>query len=138
MTMPRKTLRWALARFLLLWGFYRSTPARVGTARTRGAAVCHQQHSILVSAPDVNRNGAHAHARHGATATPACRGVQHTLPKAQSEKLSRSDLVVRLQWRLISTVQVRVGVCHTSVAEGYCVTARWGGKQPEADPRSVG
>src|SRR5215470_4249207 len=47
-------------------------------------------------------------------------------------------LVVRLQWRLISTVQVRVGVCHTSVAEGYCVTARWGGKQLEANPRSVG
>jgi hypothetical protein len=52
--------------------------------------------------------------------------------------LPRSGLVVRLQWRLISTVQVRVGVCHTSVAEGYCVTARWGGKQPEANPRSVG
>src|SRR5262249_36012480 len=47
-------------------------------------------------------------------------------------------LVVRLQWRLISTVQVRAGVCHTSVAEGYCVTARWGGKQLEANPRSVG
>src|SRR5215510_8025069 len=47
-------------------------------------------------------------------------------------------LVVRLQWRLISTVQVRVGVCHTSVAEGDCVTARWGGKQLEANPRSVG
>ena len=53
-------------------------------------------------------------------------------------KLSRSDFVVRLQWRLISTVQVRVGVCHTSVAEGHCVTARWGGEQPEANPRSVG
>src|SRR5262245_11802950 len=47
-------------------------------------------------------------------------------------------LVVRLQWRLISTVQVRAGVCHTSVAEGHCVTVRWGGKQLEANPRSVG
>ena len=55
-----------------------------------------------------------------------------------TRKLPRSGLVVRLQWRLISTVQVRVGVCHTSVAEGDCVTARWGGKQPEANPRSVG
>ena len=127
-----------MARFLLLWGFYRSTPARVGTPRRRCAADCCQHPSILVSAPHVNRYGAHANARHGATATPACRGVQHTLPKAQSEKLSRSDLVVRLQWRLISTVQVRVGVCHPSVAEGDCVTARWGGKQLEANPRSVG
>jgi hypothetical protein len=55
-----------------------------------------------------------------------------------ARKLPRSGLVVRLQWRLISTVQVRVGVCHTSVAEGHCVTARWGGEQPEANPRSVG
>ena len=57
---------------------------------------------------------------------------------SMGEKLPRSGLVVRLQWRLISTVQVRVGVCHTSVAEGHCVTARWGGEQPEANPRSVG
>lgn len=55
-----------------------------------------------------------------------------------TRKLPRSGLVVRLQWRLISTVQVRVGVCHTSVAEGHCVTARWGGEQPEANSRSVG
>jgi hypothetical protein len=46
--------------------------------------------------------------------------------------------VVRPRWRLISTVQVRVGVSHISVAEGNCVTARWGGKQPEANPWSVG
>ena len=47
-------------------------------------------------------------------------------------------LAVRPRGRLISTVQVRVGVSHISVAEGNCVTARWGGKQPEANPRSVG
>jgi len=55
-----------------------------------------------------------------------------------ARKLPRSGFVVRLQWRLISTVQVRVGVCHTFVAEGHWVTARWGGEQPEANPRSVG
>ena len=66
-------------------------------------------------------------------------GKRHHAGKTKSGgKLPRSGLVVRLQWRLISTVQVRVGVCHTSVAEGHCVTARWGGEQPEANPRSVG
>ncbi len=49
-----------------------------------------------------------------------------------------SGLVVRPRWRLISTVGVRVGASHVSVAEGHCVTARWGGEQPEANPRSVG
>src|SRR5262249_49599683 len=48
------------------------------------------------------------------------------------------SLVVRLRWRLISTVEVCARVCHTSVAEGNCVTARWGGEQPEAKPRSAG
>jgi len=51
---------------------------------------------------------------------------------------SASSLVVRPQWRLISTVEVCARVCHTSVAEGNCVTARWGGEQPEAKPRSAG
>jgi hypothetical protein len=45
---------------------------------------------------------------------------------------------VRPRGRLISMVKVYVGVSHSSVAEGHCVTARWGGKQPEANSRSVG
>ena len=55
-----------------------------------------------------------------------------------ARKLPRSGLVVRPRWCLISTVQVRVGESHNSVAEGNCVTARWGGKQPEANARSAG
>src|SRR5215471_10044339 len=51
---------------------------------------------------------------------------------------SASGLVVRPQWRLISTVEVCARVCHTSVAEGNCITVRWGGEQPEAKPRSAG
>ena len=50
----------------------------------------------------------------------------------------KGGYVVRPQWRLISTVKVRVGASHNSEAEGNCVTARWGGKQPEANSRSVG
>ena len=37
-----------------------------------------------------------------------------------------------------STVQVRVGGSHDSVAESNCVTARWGGEQLNANDRSVG
>ena len=47
-------------------------------------------------------------------------------------------LVVRPRWRLISTVEVRVRVSHSSVADDHCVTARWGGEQSEANPRSAG
>ena len=39
---------------------------------------------------------------------------------------------------LRSTVEVRVGVSQDSVAEGNCVVARRGGKQPEANWRSAG
>jgi hypothetical protein len=45
---------------------------------------------------------------------------------------------VRPRWRLISMVQVHVGASHISVAEGNCATARWGGKQPKANPRAGG
>src|SRR5215475_2312665 len=40
--------------------------------------------------------------------------------------------------RHISTVKVRVGVCHSSVAEGNCVVVRQCGEQPEANCWSVG
>ena len=93
MTVPGKTLRWAMARFSLLWGFYRSTPASVGTPRRPCIANRCQRPSIRGAAPHVNRSVAHAHASSGSTATPARRGVQHTPPKAHEQKLSRSDLV---------------------------------------------
>jgi hypothetical protein len=48
------------------------------------------------------------------------------------------DPYVRPRGRHICTVEVRAGVCHGSVAEGNCVAARRGGKQPEANCRSVG
>jgi len=54
------------------------------------------------------------------------------------EEPARRALCVRPQWRQISMVQVHAGGSHTSVAEGNCVTVRWGGKQPEAKPRSAG
>ncbi len=47
-------------------------------------------------------------------------------------------IVVRPRGRFISTVQVRVGVSHGSVAEGNCVAVRRGGEQPEANCRSAG
>src|SRR5215813_7664578 len=40
--------------------------------------------------------------------------------------------------RHISTVKVRVGGSHNSVAEGNCVAVRRGGEQPEANCWSVG
>ena len=49
-----------------------------------------------------------------------------------------SGLVVRPRGCRISTVQVRVGENHNSVAEGNCVVVRRGGKQPEANGRSAG
>ena len=49
-----------------------------------------------------------------------------------------SGLVVRPRGCLISTVQVRVGENHSSVAEGNCVVARRGGEQLEAKDRSAG
>src|SRR2546422_10907631 len=58
--------------------------------------------------------------------------------RADVEESARRALCVRPQWRQISTVQVRAGGSHTSVAEGHCVTVRWGGKQPEAKPQSAG
>ena len=45
---------------------------------------------------------------------------------------------VRLRWRLISGVEVRVRVCQSPEAEGNCVATRRGGKQPEANDPSVG
>ena len=61
-------------------------------------------------------------------------------PEARMEcpKPAQRALCVRPQWRQISMVQVHAGGSHSSVAEGNCVTARWGGKQPEAKPRSAG
>jgi len=35
-------------------------------------------------------------------------------------------------------VRVRVGVCHSSVAEGNCVAVRRGGEQQEVNDQSVG
>jgi len=43
-----------------------------------------------------------------------------------------SGLVVRPRGRRISTVKVRVGGNHNSVAKGNCVVVRRGGEQPEA------
>jgi hypothetical protein len=37
----------------------------------------------------------------------------------------------------ISAVEVRAGVSHSPVVEGNCVAVRRGGKQPEANLRSV-
>jgi hypothetical protein len=85
-TVPGKTLRWAMARFLLLWGFYLSTPASVGTPRRPWAAHRCQRPTIPVSALPVNRNSTHANSSHGSTTTPARRGVQHTPPKAHERK----------------------------------------------------
>ena len=48
-----------------------------------------------------------------------------------------SGLVVRPRGRRISTVKVRVGGNHNSVAEGNCVVVRRGEKQPEANSRSA-
>ena len=45
---------------------------------------------------------------------------------------------MRPQGCLISTVEVRVGGNHNSVAEGNCVVVRRGEKQPEANRRSAG
>jgi len=49
-----------------------------------------------------------------------------------------SGLVVRPRGCRINTVQVRVGECHSSVAEGNCVVVRRGEKQLEANYRSAG
>ena len=49
-----------------------------------------------------------------------------------------SGLVVRPRGCRISTVEVRVGESHSSEAEGNCVAARRGEKQPEANSRSAG
>ena len=46
--------------------------------------------------------------------------------------------LVRPRGRLISRVEVPVGVSQDSVAEGNCVAARRGGEQPKANWRSVG
>ena len=45
---------------------------------------------------------------------------------------------VRLCVLHIRSVQVRFRVTSSSVAEGNCVTVRWGGEQPEANDQSVG
>lgn len=45
---------------------------------------------------------------------------------------------VRLERRTIRTVKDRPRVSRNPVAEGNCVTKRWGGEQPEAKHRSVG
>ena len=49
-----------------------------------------------------------------------------------------SGLVVRPRGRRISTVKVRVGGSHNSVAESNCVAVRRGEKQLEANNRSAG
>ena len=50
-----------------------------------------------------------------------------------------SGLVVRPRWRLISTVGVRVGVSHSSVAEGNCIRreAGWGATGGEVSVRRM-
>jgi len=46
--------------------------------------------------------------------------------------------LVRLRVHSFRSVEVRAGVCQDPVAEGNCVTVRWGGEQPEANWRSAG
>lgn len=46
--------------------------------------------------------------------------------------------VVRPRGCRISSVQVRVGESHSGEAEGNCVAARRGEKQPEVNGRSAG
>jgi hypothetical protein len=108
MTIPRKTLRWALARFLLLWGFYPSTPARVGTPRRLCAAYRCQRLSIPVSAPHVNRSVVHAHSSEGSTATPTHRGVQHTPPNAHERKTVAQRLSPTLVYRYEPGISVHI------------------------------
>ena len=50
----------------------------------------------------------------------------------------RSELRVRPRRRTTRTVQVRAAVSHDGVAKRYCVTARWGGEQREANEWSAG
>jgi len=92
-TVPEKTPRLAMARFLPLWGFYRPTPANAGTLHGHSRVSRGQRPSIAVSVLSVNCYGAHA---------PAHTRPRHPLPlvvsstrvsKLTSEKLSRSDLV---------------------------------------------
>jgi hypothetical protein len=62
-----------------------------------------------------------------------------TLTLYRSEPPYRgSGLVVRPRGCRISTVKVRVGGNHNSVAEGNCVVVRRGEKQPKANSRSAG
>jgi hypothetical protein len=65
-------------------------------------------------------------------------GMAHRQTVAQTPDRGWKPLPVRPRGRLISTVQVRVGVSRSSVAEGNCVVARRGGEQPEANCRSAG
>jgi hypothetical protein len=51
---------------------------------------------------------------------------------------AKSGLVVRPRGCRISTVQVRVGENHSSVAKSNCVVVRRGGKQLEVKERSAG
>jgi len=73
-----------------------------------------------------------------ATETELLQRIRDYLGWSLFDDHAQRRLVVRPQWRLISTVEVCARVCHTSVAEGNCVTVRWGGEQPEANPRSAG
>ncbi len=75
---------------------------------------------------------------------PRCSNIKDTRMEFRKRRLQagtcyrESGLVVRPRRRLISTVQVRVGENHSSVAEGSCVVARRGGEQLEAKDWSAG
>ncbi|MGH8611387.1 MAG: hypothetical protein ACREYF_04885, partial [Gammaproteobacteria bacterium] len=56
------------------------------------------------------------------------RGGKRAAFSTASAPVRRRRIVVRPRGRLISTVQVRVGVSHDSVAEGNCVAVRRGGE----------
>jgi hypothetical protein len=52
--------------------------------------------------------------------------------------VAREPLQVRPTMSIINTVKVRVGESNISLAEGNCVTRRWGRQQLEANDRSAG
>jgi hypothetical protein len=59
--------------------------------------------------------------------------MAHRQTVAQTPDRGWKPLPVRPRGRLISTVQVRVGVSRSSGAEGNCVVARRGGEQQSSE-----
>ena len=102
------------------------------------ADVGRERMRLLVGGKRALEDGLERHEGHPCRRTQSIEPASGCFVQYHANYPRDKRLVVRLQWRLISMVQVRVGVCHPSVAEGDCVTARWGGKPLEANPRSVG